>query len=188
MKTERAKLENVPMEEQLRRLGSNELRELRVACWNNADRLLKDAKLLLEQGRHASGFFLSFTALEELAKYLFVCDYITGIVSEKEFRESFVDHKLKIAYAHNNALLTRRNDGSLEATIMYDRSKWDELMEFRNSALYVNVGLNLSCTTPEDQVSGDLADSMYSRASKEFDDIFKMECITERIGSQAFYK
>lgn len=188
MKTKKAESESPLNSRTILNQHEKELWDLRLACWNNAKRLLEDSKYLLKRKRFPSSFFLSYTALEELGKYLFVCDYITGIVSEKEFIDSFSDHKLKIAYAHSNVELTKQENGFLKATIVYNKNKFDEWMIYRNNSLYVNSDDRIVIKKPEDEISEDLALKMYTRAKNEMDTILLYENVNERIGSKALYK
>lgn len=190
MKTKKAEKlgEDQYSSESYRERNEEWLWKLRSACWVNALSLLKDSKLLLKNKRYARSFFLSFTSLEELGKYLFVCDYITGIVSKKEFEDSFVDHKLKIAYAYNNAEINKDKNGSFDATLVYDKSKFIDWTKCRNNSLYISIANVKQFTTPESEITEDMARGMYKRTENEIDQIRGCEFISERIGSEAFYK
>ena len=189
MKTEKAKHDIIRKESdyKYRNIQEKWLWTLRTECWDNANNLLKDAEILLKRKRYSSSFFLSYTALEEFGKYLFVCDYINGIVSDDEFKKSFSDHKIKIAYAHSNAELKKEN-GKMTATIVYDEKKWGEWIKYRNNSLYIGLENDKSIKIPKTEITEDLALKMYDRSYREMRKILECEYITERIGSEAFYK
>jgi AbiV family abortive infection protein len=189
MKTKKAETENAEKGDdyKYRNIQKEWLWNVRAECWDNANRLLEDSKYLLKRKRYPSSFFLSYTALEEFAKYIFVCDFINGMVSDDEFNKAFTSHKIKIAYAHSNAELKKEN-GKLKATIIYDETKWNEWFEYRNNSLYIGLNKNESITIPNTEITEDLAEKMYNRSYKEMRNILECECISERIGSAAFYK
>ena len=62
-----------------RSLTKDELAATAVACFENAENLLSDARLLSESGRHARVATLTCTAIEELAKAQ-VCE---GLYSDR---------------------------------------------------------------------------------------------------------
>jgi AbiV family abortive infection protein len=189
MNTKKAKLENAKddIKYKYRNIQKKWLWDLRSECWENANSLLKDSKLLLKNKRFSSSFFLSYTALEEFGKYLFVCDYITGIVSDDEFYKSFYDHKIKIAYAHSNAQLDKE-DGKITATIVYDEKVWNDWIVYRNNSLYVGLEKDNSFLIPKKEITEELASKMYDRSYKEMRSILESEYINERIGSEALYR
>ena len=87
--------------------------DLLDACSENINDLVKCAELLLNNEMYSKSFLMSYLALEELGKRLAVCDYITDILSNDEFKKIFRDHDLKIAYLHNQCNLTNKKDGSI---------------------------------------------------------------------------
>lgn len=188
MKTEKAKKENISVHNRASKVNNKKLWNLRGRCWKNTIRFLKDAKILLKNKRYESSFFMSYTGLEELGKYLFICDYITDIVSEKEFKDSFSDHKLKIAYLHNNAALTKNENGSYDATLVYEKSIFHDWFIKRNNSLYIDIDDELNCLTPSEQISEEDAVKMYERLEVQFYHINQCEIMNERIGSKAIYK
>lgn len=161
--------------------------DLRKACWKNACDLLEEAELLFSKEKYSRAFFLGYTALEELGKYLFVCDYITGLVSEEEFRSSFSDHGNKIAYAHNNIMISTKEDGTHEFTLVYDKTKYKDWMVYRNNSLYIGLKEN-QILVPKIEISEELATKMIERAKNEKNHILTAEGMNEIIGSKAFYK
>ncbi len=59
---------------------------------NNAIDLLQDAELLFERDRYSRAYALAFTALEEIAKSQLAADVYTGLIDEKEFKETCLNH------------------------------------------------------------------------------------------------
>lgn len=152
----------------------------------NINSLVKESKILLDNGYYSRSFFLSYCALEELGKRLIVCDYITGILSKTEFDSAFRDHAMKIAYLHNNCQLLKNDDSSLEATIVYDKDKFKSWLKERNKALY--VGFNQLIIDPLKEVTSEDAQNIFAYLLKSIDDTNYYETVNERIGSKAFYK
>lgn len=162
--------------------------DLRKASWENSVELIEESEILIKRKKYARSFFLAYTALEELGKYLFVCDYITGLVTEEEFKSSFSDHGNKIAYAHNNVNITKNENGNHEFTLVYDKQKFKDWMVFRNNALYTGIRGENEIIRPKDEIAEEYAGKMLERAKKERDDITTYEGMNEIIGSKAFYK
>ena len=71
------------------------LLKLYEACIANAEMLLEDARLLLENRRVARAFALAFTAYEEVGKSQVVADAYSGLVAASELSEAFRRHDLK---------------------------------------------------------------------------------------------
>lgn len=185
MKTRLNKLEK----NDFKKRSSVAIRELLSACEKNINSLLEETKLLLDNKFYARSFMLSYSALEELGKRLFICDYITGIVSEQEFKSSFRDHSLKIAYLHNKANLIEKSDGTVDAEIVYDKSKFSHWLIERNKSLYVDFDFESeSISNPLVEINEEYAQQIYNFLLKHIEDTNRFEMISERIGSKAFYK
>lgn len=185
----KTRLSRAASEDSARRLLDRNLWKLRSACAKNARRLLSEASLLIRNKHCERAFFLAFTALEELGKYLVVSDYITGVASEAEFRDVFRKHPTKIAYAHSNAQLELDKDGKVtDAVIVYDKERFRLLTEHRNQSLYVGADASNTPLLPSACISDAYAKKMIERARQEFRQIMSAEALTERIGSKALYK
>jgi AbiV family abortive infection protein len=187
MKTKKQKTDSLK-DNALSLLSDKRLWDIRHSCFQNAAELIEEAEILFDKKHFSRSFFLSYTALEELGKYLVVCDYITGVASKSEFKEIFSDHHLKIAYAHSNAELTKLSNGNLEATIVYDKKKYKEWFNYRNIALYIDIDDKLNVSMPSSKITEDLALKMFSRVKQEYNKIISSEYFNERIGSSAFYR
>lgn len=167
--------------------------ELRTECWNNSIGLLKESCLLFENGYYARAFLLAYTAMEEVGKYLVVCDFINDIVSMQEFKKVFKDHGLKTAYFHNSVRMDT-NKGwasflmSADLTIEYDDKGFEDLIKLRNRSAYVGLGQSLQPIAPCKSIDKDTADSMIKKVSKEISLIDFSEDLNGRIGSKAIYK
>jgi AbiV family abortive infection protein len=182
-------LGNAAKEDTQKRLFDKNLWNLRDACMKNAKLLLSEASFLYRQKHYARAFFLAYSSLEELGKYLVVCDHITGMASSSEFQEAFKAHTLKIAYAHNNAqLVFDRNRKVTGAILVYDRAKYKEWTKYRNQSLYVGIDELNRPLMPSQHVDITTAKKMIERSRKEIRTIIEMEAISEQIGSAAFYK
>jgi AbiV family abortive infection protein len=188
MKTEKNKRNNEDPNEILKRLSDKNLGALRTSCFENASSLIKESELLLNNSFYSRSFFLSYSALEELGKYLVVCDYMTGIVSKTEFETAFRDHTMKIAYAHNYVNLKKTENGTYDATLIYDINKFEDWKIFRNNSLYIGLKENYIGIVPKIEITKEIAEKIFARVTKERKDIIIYENMNERIGSEAFYK
>ena len=166
--------------------------ELRKECWSNAINLVKESAILFENECYARAFMLSFTAMEEIGKYLLVCDFITGIVSLKELEEAFHSHHIKTAYFHNNVKIeTKKRSGLFDSSILtmvYDKNKFKDFFELRNLSAYVNCDKNFKPISPDTQIGKELAEKMINKVTKEIDFIVFAEDLNGTIGSKALYK
>jgi AbiV family abortive infection protein len=170
------------------KININNLWQLRLDCFENAGSLIKESELLFRNGFYPRSFFLSFTALEEYGKYLVICDYIKGIASFNELTSVFLDHSVKIAYAHSNAELKKLKFGKYEATLVYNASEYKDWIKYRNMSIYCGKDKDFYGIIPKYKIDKSLAKNMLKRAKKEQQAIISMEGINERIGSEAFYK
>lgn len=183
MKTKIKKQEN----EKKHSFYDKEIFELLSVTEKNINSLVKEAKCLLNNNYFARSFLLSYSALEELGKRLLICDYISGLVSKKEFMKSFRDHSLKIAYLHNKANLTKKDDGNYEAEIIYDTSKYSHWFIERNRSLYVDLQDGM-ISDPLVVINENYANEIFDYLLKNIKDTNYYEEVTGKIGSKSFYK
>ena len=165
--------------------------DLLDACSQNINDLVKCAELLLNNEMYSKSFLMSYLALEELGKRLAVCDYITDILSDDEFKKIFRDHDLKMAYLHNQCQLTKKEDGSIgcDATIVYDVKKYHEYFIEKQKATYVDFDIqNETILNPLAVVSKDDAEKIFQYVLRVIRDTNYYEEMSERIGTKAFLK
>lgn len=166
--------------------------ELRQECWSNSLDLVVDSVILFENERFARAFMLAYTAMEEVGKYLLVCDFITGIVSKEELQDAFHDHQIKTAYFHNNVKFTTKDKigqfYTSDLTMVYERNKFKDFFKFRNLSAYVNCNDNFEPISPSKEIDKELAEKMINKVKKEIDFIVFAEDLNGRIGSKALYK
>lgn len=188
MKTEKRKKEGT----ERRPFAKRVYWDLLYACSDNVDDLIKSAKILLDNKIYSKSFLLSYLALEELGKRLAVCDYITDILSEEEFKKIFRDHDLKMAYLHNKCQLTKTIDDKTfgyEATIIYDVKKYHDFFIEKQKATYVDFDIqNEVILNPLQNVSKEDAEQIYNYVTQRINDMYYHEYIAERIGTKAFLK
>ena len=161
------------------------------ACVENINDLVKCAELLLNNHQYSKSFLMSYLALEEIGKRLAVCDYITDILSDEEFKKIFRDHDLKMAYLHNQCKLTKKEDGNwgYDATIVYDLKKYHSYFIEKQKATYVDFNFDdMSISNPIKSVSKEDAEKIFYYVLKQIKDTNYYESVTERIGTKAFLK
>lgn len=156
----------------------------------NAIDLWKESNLLYDNGHYSRAFTLSFTALEEVGKFLIVSDYITGVASKTELEEAFRNHHIKTAYVHSNVQIDTTKDllTANTATIIYDKEKFKHFFQARQASAYVDYKDNFEPTNPSTEITKDLAKQMIDKVQKEIDFIHYAEELNGRIGSKALYK
>ena len=188
MKTEKRKKEA----QQRRPFAKKVYWDLLYACSDNVDDLIKSAEILLKNNMYSKSFLMSYLALEELGKRLAVCDYITDILSDEEFKKIFRDHDLKMAYLHNMCQLTKPTDDKsfgYEATIVYDVKKYHDFFIEKQKATYVDFDIqNEIILNPLKNVSKEDAEQIFNYITKKVQDTYYFEYVSERIGTKAFLK
>lgn len=187
MQTEKRKKENTIR----RAYKSKENWNLLDACEDNINDLVKCAEILLNNQLYSKSFLMSYLALEELGKRLAVCDYITDILSDEEFKKIFRDHDLKMAYLHNQCKLTKKEDGSLgyDATIVYNVKKYHDYFIEKQKATYVDFNFDdNSISNPIKLITKEDAENIYNYVLKQIRDTNYYESVNERIGTKAFLK
>ena len=160
--------------------------DLYRACLNNAEELIKEASILYDSACYARAFFLGISAYEEVGKSQIVADYFNGMVSKKEFDEAFQRHDVKSAYFSRYFQLDSKILG--KATIVYDKEKVKEHMNWRNASLYVNCKAEYSAEEPSKLITAEDAKTVIEAVKKEISDIHIASYTTERIGSASFAK
>lgn len=163
-----------------RRLDGGLLKLYR-ACLRNAEELLKEAELLLENGHFARAFALGFTAYEEVGKSQIVADRFNNIVSQDEFDKAFQSHTLKAAYVGRHIQLP---DGA----VVYDREALKANWRLRLAALYVERGADNKPQIPSEAVSRESATDVIERVREELEAIRHAEWLNQRIGTKGLFK
>ncbi len=162
------------------------LLDLYSACLKNARELLEEADLLLGNGHHARGYFLAYTAMEELGKSQVVADYFYDMVSKAEFEAGFRDHRFKAAYVRRHVKIP--DDLKGEWFIEYDPRSTGPYTQERNRSLYIQYLPDHTPQFPAQMISLESANELIATARKYLSEISTMEHITERIGTKAFTK
>lgn len=162
------------------------LLELYSACLKNAAKLLEEAELLRNHKHHARAYFLAYTAVEELGKSQVVADYFGNLVTKGEFEAAFRDHKFKMAYIKRYVRIPEKLKD--EFIIEYDRNSSVVQNDRRNSSMYIEYNHDYTPKLPENEVSIEAANELLTFGKEYLNEIYKMEYITERIGTKAFTK
>lgn len=88
-------------------LSIQDLHSLRLAIFENAEALHREAELLLQQGMHCRAYLLAHLCFEELGKILIVFEAVFQLERGKEVdwkavKKAFTNHKAKIAAQNGN--------------------------------------------------------------------------------------
>ncbi len=188
MKTEKRKKENIE-----RKVNSKKIYwDIVHACNENIDDLINSAELLLKNKYYSKSFLMSYLALEELGKRLAVCDYITDIISDEEFKKIFRDHDLKMAYLHNQCEITKSDNNDIccfDTTIVYNTKKYHEYFIEKQKATYVDFNIQTEeIINPIKIVSKEDAENIFEYARRFINDTYQTEYLAERVGTKAFLK
>lgn len=181
MKTEKAyqQDENVPKPSQ------EKLWELIQSCWENVIDLLQDSEILFERSKYPRAYALAYTALEELGKYLIVCDYYNGLVSKVEFESAFRDHGIKPGYLFNKVVISMDSQDK----IVYDTNRYKSYFQERNNAMYVGWDKdNEAVLLPKKHVNKEFAEMMIAKVKSQVESIVHAIQLNGRIGSKGLYK
>lgn len=157
-------------------LSINELHTLRLAIFDNAERLHKEAKLLHENNMFSRAYLLAHFCFEELGKIPIIIGAIGKLmagepVDWKKLKKRFYSHTEKIA-SQNHHYYTF----GLDVDLLRDTDlKWlnaaqekvNKSFEMKNLATYVDVNRN-NFLLPQEQIS--------ESASKELLDL-AFECL-----------
>jgi AbiV family abortive infection protein len=156
------------------------------ACLKNAGDLMEEAEILLKHKHAARAYFLGYTAIEELGKSQVVADYFYDLVTEAEFEAAFREHTFKAAYI-NRYVQIPQNLGD-EWFIEYDKAAARRHVADRARALYIERKQDNTPQTPNEVITIDEAKSIVAAGRKYFEEIIRMEHMTECIGTKAFTK
>jgi AbiV family abortive infection protein len=153
---------------------------------NEAYKLLKEAKLLLESHSFERAYFLGFSALEEISKSQLAADVYTGLISEKEFKKAYKDHKTKISRIKWIQL-----DGNSYPYFDGDSIRIKDFdFQKKLKSMYVDVNFNEDkITTPNESVTKEDSKSIIRAVEIG---LFRIYDVTiengEQIGTKGFMK
>jgi AbiV family abortive infection protein len=152
-----------------------------AASLKNADSLLKEAKVLSENGYYARAVALAIISFEELGKSQIAADYYSGILPENEYTNAFRSHK-KTAFASRYATI-----GVGEQNVKYgfwiDDSIAKTFEKIRQTAIYVDEDNN-----PIEAFSRQEAEYIINKVGRHIEYINYAEQVNGRIGSKALFK
>ena len=142
-------------------LSINELHTLRLAIFDNAERLHKEAKLLHEHKMFSRAYLLAHFCFEELGKIPIIVGAIGKLmagesVDWKKLKKRFYSHTEKIASQNHHYYIFGLDVDLLRDTdlkwLSTAQEKVDKSFEFKNLATYVDVnGKNF--LVPREQIS-----------------------------------
>ncbi len=159
--------------------------QIYTAAHVNAQQLLSDVEVLFERGRHATAYFLAFTALEEISKSQLAADVFTGFAAEEEFWATFTKHEKKIrrmAWASNEAW----NYLDVETEVYIEIHKPD--FKRRMSAVYVECD-RPTVESPDKVITHEMAKSLIHTVRVALHEIMLMtDYWGHQIGTKGFMK
>lgn len=167
----------------------DELHQLRLSIFDNAESLHKEALLLLENGYYARAYLLAYFACEELGKVPIVAGVIgrhlkSEAVDWKKTMKRFRDHKAKVEsddfhqyvfgieldLLHNSDLTWLEEVKSISA----DR------VNRKNNSTYVDV-VGKKIVSPLKEITKENAKEMVERAFSSLRAHWHAECLTNPI-------
>jgi AbiV family abortive infection protein len=151
-----------------------------VNCHNNAVDLIDDSEILYKARKFARSFALAIIAWEELGKsQIAAADYYSGLLTEKEFKAAFKEHRVKTSYLNR----TRAIDGKEFLTVAYNSTLGHRLEEARQTALYASAE-----NMPREEIDQENAKEIIDRVNEHIHYIVFAQEFNGRIGSKALFK
>ena len=173
----------------MKKLNIDQLHELRLSIFDNAESLHKEAKLLYDNGMYARAYLLAYFSCEELGKIPIIVGALGQLIQDKEedwskVNNRFHNHKAKVesedfhhyVFALEADLLGNSDVKWLEKQKEKARSKVDE----KNRSTYVDV-VEGKIVLPAEQVSAEKAKDMIERAFKSLTAHWQSESLTNPI-------
>jgi AbiV family abortive infection protein len=148
-------------------------------CHNNAVDLIADAEILLSAGKYARSCALAIMAWEELGKSQIAADYYSGVLTEKQYKAAFKEHRVKTSYLNRAGAI----DGKSMLTVAYNSTLGHKLEEIRQAALYASEK-----NMPRESITHDNAKEIIDRVNEHIQYICFAEEFNGRIGSKALFK
>ena len=148
-------------------------------CHNNAVDLISDAEILLAAGKYARSCALAIMAWEELGKSQIAADYYSGILTDREYKAAFKEHRVKTSYLNRAGAI----DGKSMLTVAYNSTLGHKLEEIRQTALYASAK-----NMPKEAITQENAKEIMDRVNEHIHYIRFAEEFNGRIGSKALFK
>jgi len=150
-----------------------------VKCHNNAVDLISDAEVLLAAGKFARSCALAIMAWEELGKSQIAADYYSGVLTDREYKSAFKEHRVKTSYLNRAGAI----DGKTMLTVAYNSTLGHKLEEIRQTALYASAN-----NMPREAITDENAKEIVDRVNEHIHYIRFAEEFNGRIGSKAVFK
>jgi AbiV family abortive infection protein len=150
-----------------------------VNCHNNAVDLISDAEILYQAGKFARSFALAITAWEELGKSQIAADYHSGLLSEKEYKAAFKEHRVNTSYLNRAGAI----DGKKFLTVAHNSTLGHRLEDARQTALYASAE-----NMPREAIDQENSKEIIDRVNEHIHYIRFAEEFNGRIGSKALFK
>jgi AbiV family abortive infection protein len=150
-----------------------------VNCHNNAVDLISDAEILCQVGKFARSFALAIIAWEELGKSQIAADYYSELLSDKEYKAAFKEHRMKTSYLNRAGAI----NGKEFLTVAYNTTLGHRLEEARQTALYAS-----GKSVPREAIDQENAKEIIDRVNEHIHYIRFAEEFNGRIGSKALFK
>lgn len=189
----RSNKKKIEREIDLTRIEIDNLFLLRRACLKNIFDLIEESEILYKNRKYARSFALAYTAFEEISKFVIVSDFITGILSKKEFESAFKVHNIKAVYGKvkihiGQDILLRNNVKTSDATLMYNLDDAKNFLSFRNESLYVGISEAYKPLEPKTSYRATDAKNLIKIVQGRIMNIIDSERLNERIGTKALIK
>lgn len=150
-----------------------------VKCHKNAVDLVSDAEILLAAGKNARSCALAIMAWEELGKSQIAADYYSGVLTDREYKAAFTEHRVKTSYLNRAGAI----DGKAMLTVAYNSTLGHKLEEIRQTALYASTK-----NMPREVITQENAKEIIDRVNEHIHYIRFAEEFNGRIGSKALFK
>jgi AbiV family abortive infection protein len=150
-----------------------------VKCHDNAVDLISDAEILFAAGKFARSCALAILAWEELGKSQIAVDYYSGVLTDREYKAAFKEHRVKTSYLNRAGAI----DGKAMLTVAYNSTLGHKLEEIRQTALYASAK-----NMPREAITNDNAKEIIDRVNENIHYIRFAEEFNGRIGSKALFK
>jgi AbiV family abortive infection protein len=118
-------------------------------------------------------------AWEELGKSQIAADYYSGVLTDREYKAAFKEHRTKTSYLNRSGAI----DGKSFLTVAYNSTLGHRLEEARQKALYASTD-----NVPRDAVTAENAREVIERVNEHIRYIRFAEELNGRIGSKALFK
>ena len=173
----------------MNKLSIDQLNQLKLSIFDNAEKLYDEAKLLNENGMHARAYLLAYFSCEELGKLPIIVGALGNLVQGKEVNwkkvnKRFYSHKEKvISENHHHYVFGIEPDVENNSDVKWlneQNEKSHSKVNYKNKSTYVDV-VNGEVMLPSEQITEQDAKQMIDRAFSSLSAHWKSELISNPI-------